>query len=299
MFDPLEFYSTPGWITSPGRHAGLLDGLPRDLGSLCRVVQGLILHIFWAERYGVQLAEPRRGEVQLRPVAQKLERILELDPCPLTEARDLDRRLAGNCRDFSVVLAAILRHQGVPARARCGFGRYFGPDHFEDHWVCETWRAAEKRWGLVDAQLDPFQVSALGVRFDPLDVPREQFVVGGEAWRICRAGQADPEAFGILDMHGLWFVRGNLVRDIAALNKVELLPWDGWGLIERRDEDLSAADLAAMDQIAELASGDVPEPDRVRRLYESDDRWRVPAIIHSYTAAGVQTIDLAAAQAAR
>jgi len=292
--DPLEFYAIPGWITSPGRHATLLDGLPHDLGDLCRVVQGLMLHIFWAERYGVQLADEHREQVRLRSVAQKLERIFALDPHPLTEAREPEKRLVGNCRDFSVMLAAILRHQGVPARARCGFGRYFLPDRFEDHWVCEIWHAAEKRWVLVDAQLDPLQVGALGIGFDPRDVPRDQFVVGGEAWRMCRTGQADPEAFGIFDMHGLWFVRGDFVRDVAALNKVELLPWDGWGLIERRDEDLSAADLAALDQMAELTAGDVPDLDRARRLYEADDRWRVPATIRSYDAAGAHIVDLAA-----
>jgi hypothetical protein len=30
-------------------------------------------------------------------------------------------------------------------------------------------------------------------------------------------------------MHGLWFSAGNLVRDIAALNNRETLPWDFWG----------------------------------------------------------------------
>lgn len=88
-------------MTSPGNQASLLDFLPCDIGSLRQVVQGLIIHIFWAEQYGVQLAGPRRDEVQLRSVARKLERIIELDPRPLTEIREPDKRLVGNCRDFS------------------------------------------------------------------------------------------------------------------------------------------------------------------------------------------------------
>jgi len=106
---------------------------------------------------GVQLMGPRRDEVQLRSIAQKLKRISELDPRPLAEVRSPDKRLVGNCRDFSVMLTAILRHQGIPARARCGFARYFIPNHYEDHWVCEYWNAARKRWVLVDAQLDELQ----------------------------------------------------------------------------------------------------------------------------------------------
>jgi hypothetical protein len=35
-----------------------------------------------------------------------------------------------------VLAAAMLRAQGTPARARCGFGGYFGSGAFEDHWVC-------------------------------------------------------------------------------------------------------------------------------------------------------------------
>jgi Transglutaminase-like superfamily len=292
MINPLEFFATPGAMTSAGNRAGLLDGLPGEIGALCKVIQGVMLHIFWAEQYGVQLAEPRREEVQLRWVARQLERIVELDRQPLTEAREPEKRLVGNCRDFSVLLTAILRHQGVPARARCGFGRYFLPDHYEDHWVGEYWSTALGRWVLVDAQLDALQCDKLAIPFNPLDVPRDQFIVGGKAWQMCRARQADPDKFGIFDMHGLWFVRGDFARDVAALNKVEMLPWDSWGILDRRDEELSAADWTFLDQVAELTSGDVPEFDKVRKLYEEDERLRVPATIRSYAQTGVQVVEL-------
>jgi hypothetical protein len=292
MSESLEFFAAPGRMTSAGSRAGLLDGLPGDMGALCQAVQGLMVHIFWAQQYGLNLAESRRDEAQLRSVAQKLERILELDPQPLGTARPPERRLVGNCRDFSVLLTAILRQQGTPARARCGFALYFLPNHYEDHWVCEYWHAAQHRWVLVDAQLDELQCTKLAVPFSPLDVPRDQFIFGGRAWQLCRAGEADPETFGIFDMHGLWFVRGSLVRDLAALNKVELLPWDSWGLIDRRDEEVTPEELALLDHAAELTSGEVPEFAAVRRLYEEDERLRVPATIRSYTQAGVQVVDL-------
>ena len=95
----------------------------------------------------------------------------------------------------------------VPARARCGFGAYFLPNHYEDHWVAEYWNAAEERWVLVDAQLDEFQRREMQVAFDPLDVPRDQFIVGGAAWKMCRSGVADPDSFGIFDMRGLIILR--------------------------------------------------------------------------------------------
>jgi hypothetical protein len=280
-------------MTDPREHAPLFDDLPRDVAALCKVVQGVMIHIFWAERYGIKLSDERKNEVQIRSVARKLAHILELDPRPLSDARSLDKKLVGNCRDFSVMLTALLQHQGVPARARCGFGRYFMPGKYEDHWVCEYWHATENRWRFVDGQLDEFQQQALRIRFSPLDVPRTMFITGGKAWQMCRAGQANPDRFGIFDMHGLWFVRGDFVRDVAALNKMDLLPWDGWGIIETKDNDLSAADLAFLDRVAELTQGDVPQFDAVRAVYESDARLRVPPVIRSYTSAGVQSAEIA------
>jgi hypothetical protein len=293
MNDTLEFFATAGPMTSPGNLAGLLEDLPGDISALCRIVQGIMVHVFWAEHYGLQLTGPRRKEVQLRSAARKLKRIMELDPRPLVEARQPDKRLVGNCRDFSVLLTTMLRHQGVPARARCGFGRYFIPDHYEDHWVVEYWDARQDRWVLVDAQLDELQCRKLAIQFDPLDVPRDQFIVGGKAWQLCRTGQADPEKFGIFDMKGMWFVRGDHVRDVASINRLELLPWDSWGIMESSDEMLSTDDLDLLDQVAELTSGDVPEFEALRQLYETDHRLHVPATIHSYTEAGVLEVNLA------
>jgi hypothetical protein len=279
-------------MTDPGEQAPLLAGLPNTVAELRCVVQGLLLHVFWAERYGVALLPERQDEVQLRWVAPQLARLAALDSRPLVEARPPERRLVGNCRDFSVLLASFLRQQGTPARARCGFGCYFTPGHYEDHWVCEVWNAAQGRWALVDAQLDALQCQALGIRFDPLDVPRDQFIAGGRAWQLCRAGQADPDQFGIADMHGLWFVRGDFVRDVAALNKLELLPWDSWGLIELGDGELTTSDYALLDHLAGLTAGDVPNLGEVRGLYQADDRLRVPRVIRSYVRAGLREVEL-------
>ena len=143
--------------------------------------------------------------------------------------------------------------------------------------------------------MDAVQREALALPFDPLDVPRDQFITGGRAWQMARGGAADPDAFGIADMHGLWFIRGNLVRDVAALSKMELLPWDVWGLayVEGGDEALSSGDLAALDEIAALSGGDAADFATIRRLYDEDERWRVPPIITSFTDAGPVSVPLA------
>jgi hypothetical protein len=292
MLDPLEYFRRQSRMTDPGSRAALFRRLPADVDSLRKAVQGLMIHALWADQYGVQLSPDREAELQLRRVEDKLDRILQLDWRPLAEAREPGKRLAGNCRDYSVMLTAFLRNKGIPARARCGFARYFAANHFEDHWVAEYWSGEQQRWILVDAQLDNLQMTRLKIDFDPLDVPRAQFLSGGAAWQECRLGRADADAFGIHDLHGLWFVRGNLVRDVASLNKMELLPWDSWGIIEGRDEDLSGDDLALLDQVAARTREDVPEFEGLRKLYEADGRLRVASTIRSYTESGPQTVDL-------
>lgn len=281
MDQTLAYFAQQGPISDPETHFSLLDNIPTSISDLVKIVQGVTIHVFWTERYGFKAPPERMAELQLRSMERRLARTLELDPRPLTEPRPIEKKLLGNCRDHSLLLVAMLRHQGIPARARCGFGAYFMPDHFEDHWVVEYWNQEQARWVMVDSQLDELQCEVLKIKFDPLDVPRDQFIVGGKAWQMCRSGEQDPAKFGIFDMNGLGFVRGNLVRDVASLNKMELLPWDCWGVILNEKID-DPADLSLLDEIASLSAEDVPDFDRLHARYESDSRLYVDGTLLSY-----------------
>jgi hypothetical protein len=175
-------------------------------------------------------------------------------------------------------LCSILRHQGIPARARCGFGTYFLPDHLEDHWVCEYWNEEKNRWVLVDAQLDQYQCKELNVKFDPNDVPRDQFIVAGEAWQMARNGVIEPDQCGIFEWHGWWFIWGNVIRDLLSFNKIELLPWDiiPGCMTHDLDEPLvKGAELAFYDSIANLTmAGDIAYP-VLKAIYQYDSRFQV------------------------
>ncbi len=288
----LNYFSQFGRMTNPGPFLDLYADLPADVPSLVKVVQGLVLHVFWAERYGVKLTPDRQAEVQLRTMERRIARTLELDPNSLTVARLNEQKIVGNCRDFSVTLASMLQSKGIPARPRCGFGAYFMPNHYEDHWVCEYWNEQEGRWVLVDAQLDELQRNILQISFNTLDVPRDQFIVGGAAWRMCQGGHADPNQFGIFDMKGMDFVKGDFVRDVAAINKMELLPWDCWGLILAEYGTLPHDDLSLLDRLAELTQADVPDFDRVRQIYESDPRLCAGGTILSYVNGNMVQVEL-------
>ncbi len=289
--DALTYYAEHGIISNPGKFRVYYDNLPSEISQLCRIIQGLLLHPFWAERYGEKLSKERITEVDIRQVETILARIQEIKSVPIGQNRPLNERFIGNCRTFSVLLASMLQSLGIPARARCGFGRYFTSGWYEDHWICEYWSEEHHKWIMVDAQLDDFQCQDLKIGFDPMDVPRDQFIVGGKAWLSCRNGETDPDKFGIFDMRGMWFIRGNLIRDLAALNKVELLPWDGWGLIDQEFENLSIGELILLDDIASMTSEEIDFL-AVRELYKSNKSLEVPPIIKSYLKSGTVEIEL-------
>jgi hypothetical protein len=265
-----QFYSSQGIVSDPGKLAYLLDSFPDDIGELCHAIQGLVIHICWMDRYGAQTPKERREkEVNLRAFERQLKAIIEMDYRPLSIKRPMEKRLVGNCRDFTLFFVSILRHKGIPARARCGFGVYFMPGKYEDHWVAEYWDDKANRWVMVDAQLDDFQKEKLAIQFDPQDMAPGMFITGGEAWRKCREGKSDPMQFGIFEMRGLDFIGGDLVRDFLALNKVEILPWDDWPAIKSQ-KDFTQDLLALLDHMAELTNSPDINFNKIRRLYESN-----------------------------
>ena len=255
-----------------------LTDLPTDLDELRRVVQGLILHRDWAPVYGVTGDDLRIGEQNLRSTAEVFARVLELRDEPITVPRAPIDRVLGICRHFALVHTALLRDQGVPARVRCGFSNYFDPTKWFDHWITERWDG--DRWVRDDPQVDGVQAKIVPLDFDPYDQPPGKFLTGSEAWIAARAGDIDANRFGIFDMWGIGFISGNVISDFACLNQVELLPWDGWGMMTGPHDPLTDDAIAVLDDVAALATSD--EFDAIRERYLTDDRLRVPPDITSF-----------------
>jgi len=274
--NPLEYYAQHSIMTDPREHGDMLADLPTDVPGLVHVVQGVLIHPFCVELYHVQLSPRQREEVFLRSVAQMLGRMREFDPSPLTVAREPNQRLVGNCRDHAVLCAALLRQMGIPARLRVGFARYFTSDKNEDHWITEYWDAGQERWVLIDPQLDDIQCKAGKIDFDPLDMRfYDQFYTGSQAWQLCRSGQAKASQFGFKRWKGWGYIRGSLLHDLDALNKVELIPADWWGELPTKNErDVTVEERELLDRLADLANdvdgrGCLNRFDEMRAAYEA------------------------------
>jgi hypothetical protein len=285
--NPLDFFAKHGLMSDPREHAYMFSDLPDDIPALCKVVQGLLIHEVWAGAYGVSIPDDRRLEPSIRMIADKLERMQQLDDRPLIEARPAERRLVSICRDFALLLTAMLRHKNISARTRFGFATYFNPpdaaEAYCDRVITEYWHEADQRWVLVDSQLDELQLGTIHINIDPCDISREIFLTGDVAWQRCASGEATPENFGFPGTYTGWgYVRGHLARDIAALNKVEMQCWDYWGIFERRNSDLPDEDLKLLNHAADLSMAGNEAFEELRSLYLRDMRLRVPPVIKSW-----------------
>lgn len=282
LLSVLDYYKEQSVGSSPGRHAALFDELPAEPAGVARAVQNLLIYEWVAEPfYAVTIPDERREESHLRTTEDLVDAMLALDDRGLSATRRAEDRVVGICRHFMLLAVAILRHHGVAARSRGGFGNYFGPGNYEDHWVCEYWDVSEQRWKLLDPQFDETFVDRLGVDHDITDVPRDKFWTAAQAWRSCRSGESDPMDFGIEKhgMRGMWFVAGSLIRDVATLNKIEVLPWDVWGAQPAPDTDLSQEVLTFFDEVAELTADPDANHVEIRRRFAEDQRLAVPATV--------------------
>ena len=293
--EALHYYSTAGKLTGLERHKNRLDEMTDNPDYLCQIVQGLLLHDAWTESYGFRFVMEEDG--WRMHMAALLDKVVELDPRPLTIPRAPEKRPVVCCREFATLACALLAAKGVPARSRCGFAAYFGRG-LHDHWIVEYWNG--ERWVGSDPQIDPLQLSLLqkwGVpvgrngTVNPHDLSADDFHVAGKAWRLCRSGEMDPDAYGIDDARGLCFVRGQLLRDFASLNKIQPVPhfvrimhgldWQPWRLMQAGDGELSDLEWALLDRVALLSEephGNIAE---IRRLYAETELLQVPEILLS------------------
>ncbi|MEQ0563866.1 transglutaminase-like domain-containing protein [Amycolatopsis sp. NEAU-NG30] len=275
-----DFYVSHSRFSDPGAHAEWLDATPSDIASLRDAAFQLVFH-YWAHGDITQHGFPpgRHTEITLRYAEDMWARLRELDPTPPGGPRPPLHRIVGCCRDFTLLFVSMARHHGIPARVRVGFAGYLMPGWYLDHVVAEVhdgtgWRLVEPGYGEPGA-----------VGFDLLDVPRDQFLTGPDAWTAARTGKADPDRMVVspdLDvpfLRGIPYARHNLVLDLAALNKHEMLQWDLWGDLDD-SAFLTPAALARADELAGLMTG--ADTDRLRAAFDADD-VRVPPVIRTLT----------------
>ncbi|MCF0094909.1 transglutaminase domain-containing protein [Micromonospora sp. MH99] len=287
----VDSYRKHSPYSDPGRHAALLDAVPADIATVAATARNVIVHY---RAGGVELPGDRLEEVNSRWV----ERILDTDQSrsalPLRTERPAVDRVAGCCRDHTLLSVALLRQHGVPSRSRVGFASYFTPGWHHDHVLVEYWNG--HRWIWADPEVDP----AGDWRFDGYDIDPTAglFDSAARVWSAYRAGAIDPDVYGVapdLPVHGAWFIYDYVLHELAHRRKDELLLWDSFGAMT---DDLADADVTLADEIAALLlkadDGDEAAEQALADRYATDSRLRPGARVRSFSPVSnaVSTVDL-------
>jgi hypothetical protein len=285
----LDYYATPGRFTR------LEDGdfSSNDVRKVVEVVQGLLVYDVVAQPfYGVELTAEQAEAIHERDTARLLAIARAVDARPLAQARPAGNRVGARCHAFSRLTVAFLRSAGVPARARCGFGAYFRPGWFEDHWVAEYWNAADTQWQMVDAQLDATWRTVISFAGDAFMITPAEFVSAGHAWQAWRRGDLDAGRCGLsaISEHGAHWIAGNLRLDLASLNKVEMLPWDVWGAGWQPGEQPTDAQLDLFDTVAALTINPDARFAELRSRYETEDSLRMDGTVFNVARGQVEAV---------
>ncbi|MGH8834478.1 MAG: transglutaminase domain-containing protein [Actinomycetes bacterium] len=271
----LTDYARPGPLTAWAvRHVEAAARLPHAPIELCAVVPELVVHPLDTD--GLELPPERMSAQSLRPASAIVDALLAIDGADLDVPRSRGDRVVGTCRTFVLLACALLRWRGIPVRARCGFGSYFQPGLHLDHWIAEYWAPDQSRWIRVDVEhLHTSYVSR------PDDLAPDEFRTGGEAWQWYRSGGADGMTFGVVGTSEAWGaaeISGNAIRDLAALNRVEVLPWDNWGRMQDSYDGKTGADYDALiDRVAAACTD--PSESAAQDLYRTPELTVPPAML--------------------
>jgi hypothetical protein len=246
----VQTYLTHSAYSDPGRHAALVAAVNPEPEAIHHAAWNTILHYRADE---IALSDEQREDVDRRWLATLLDVGQERAPGPLDAPREPAQRLAGCCRDHTLLAVSVMREHGIPARSRVGFAGYFSDGFHHDHVVAEYWSG--ERWVRFDPELDqahfPFDVHDLP------SGPDAPFRTAAEVWRLIRSGDTDPDQFGVDPsmpmLCGTGFVRAYVITELAHRMRDEVLLWDVWGAaaaaIDGAPDDGSEAQA---DTIAEL-----------------------------------------------
>ena len=256
MSEIIRFYRQPSPTSDLGRHRDHSTGLPADPEALSAVVRGLLIHNYTVKVQGLPFGAERMSHMQTVGAEAILDNVFSLDPAPVGTGRPAERRMVGFCYHFALLHCALLRATGTPARTRCGFAGYFEAGWWFDHWVVEYWDGG--RWQLTDPQIGRG------------DLTSDDFQDGPTAWQQCRDGASLPSRYGNGELWGWDELRGSLINDVAALNKVEVAGWYWCGRLKVDPLDQPHDELdTSLDILSRLAA----TAESAGAIKESFDRY--------------------------
>lgn len=291
----LNFYKETSLYTDLGLYKNFAINLPNDIKELCILQRNQIIHPFdlcdeeWRSDtnsfYGDMTKISKASlnyENDLFPTAQSMIAELLRRDKNYSKDRKIEDKIHVCCREQAILLASILKAKGLSARVRSGFATYCNISNKEagDHWICEYYNGKEKRWVLVDADMyfDNNTLLEYHIDFNLLDIPRNKFIFGAEAYLGLRKGKyndneiyytSSPKTIGIkAALHGLFYDFHCLMNDEIIFLHLPKYMLD-------KNLSLTEDELEELDDLASL----MLEPDdnffKLREIWNNNIKYRI------------------------
>lgn len=291
----LDFYKKTSPYTELGLYADFAKKLPNDIDELCSLQRNQIIHPFDLSDeemrkdsnsiYGDMTKIPRTSlcyENDLYPTAQSmLAELLRRDK-KYSVNRKIEDKIHVCCREQAILLASILKSKGIPARVRSGFAKYVNTSGKQagDHWITEYFDIKLERWRLVDADMyfHKDTLKEYDIDFNLLDIPRERFIFGAEAYLGLRDNKFKPEeiyyasnplTIGIeASIHGLFYDFHSLMN-----NEIIFLHLPKY-IIDKKFK-LSEEEYMELDELAKLMLEPDKNFDKLNHIWKNNEKFRI------------------------
>lgn len=229
------------------------DKFPKEISKITQIIRWWWVHPCDLEKIGLKFPESRIKDRNLKTIQEVINKIKKLDKHDLKIARDPKNKIVIICKHFAMLLASILREQGIPARCRCWFATYFSNWWFEDHWICEYWNGKKRL--RVDPQMDKLKSAKKQLTWINFNnMPKDIFFSAGVLWQLYRQNLMSGDFCWFSHEEGesgAWYIRGNMLRDFFWLNKIEYTYQEESKLMDR-NYNPTKEDLILLDKIADL-----------------------------------------------
>jgi len=281
-----EHYLTFSTFTYPGLYKQELIELPNDIAELGLLVRNNIIHRTTLAagntgtnadlRFGDMTKVPwwRQPDDDVLPTAAAiLAEIYRMDNRGLVMDRAVENRPILTCRSVSILMAAILKSKGIPARVRSGNAPYFEEGQSDDHWINQYWSDEQGRWITIDVDGS----LSLNEDFDPYDMPEGTFDFPAKAWLDVRVGKVKPDYFyNAGDFRGAMVVAWSLFYDFHSLMNDENIYLHLPELVRVHEfSKLADKQLKEIDDLAELMLDPDANFDKLKEIFDTKKEWRL------------------------